>query len=69
MLVSGGSASRLDDSLGAADVAILLSFGLLLDGTSLESVSRWAGERLEGGRAAMCVLIGCCRTGSLHVMN
>lgn len=38
--VAGGLFSRLDDVLGSADVAILLSFGLLLDGTNLESVSR-----------------------------
>jgi hypothetical protein len=32
--------TRLDDRLATSDVAILLSFGLLLDGTSLEAVSR-----------------------------
>jgi hypothetical protein len=40
VLVAGGLSSRLDDVLGSTDVAILLSFGLLLDGTNLESVSR-----------------------------
>lgn len=53
--VSGGSSSssRLDAALGGADVAILLSFGLLLDGTSLESVSRWGGQEIDGP-AAVC---------------
>lgn len=37
---SDGRGVRLDDSLAASDVAILLSFGLLLDGASLEAVSR-----------------------------
>lgn len=41
VVVAGGFAA-VDDVWGTADVAILLSFGLLLDGTSLESVSRCA---------------------------
>lgn len=49
VVVTGG-ASRLDETLGSADVAILLSFGLLLDGTSLESVSRCGFGEVVLGR-------------------
>lgn len=44
VMVADGSSSWLDSMAGSADVAVLLSFGLLLDGTSLESVSRWVRQ-------------------------
>jgi hypothetical protein len=71
--VAGGSTSRLDSMLGSADVAVLLSFGLLLDGTSLESVSRWDRHllRVHAAMPAHCLgsqWAGCGLQDCLQVL-